>query len=85
MINTYGITFNDRFGSDTELRKVILRVERALERYSHMGMESRIKSELDKRAHIGGLNEENTLAHADLRNRLMLESDLEALRKSRNS
>ena len=74
----YGITTQEYF-SDKELREAVLNVMRQLETYTHMGMEWRVKKELDKRAQCGGMNEENTLAHADLRNRLMLEHDLKTL------
>ena len=64
------------FETDKELKQALFNIALVTEKHIHMGMDWRIKRELDKRAMVGGLNEEATLAHADMRNKLMLESDI---------
>lgn len=62
------------FETDKELKEAMFRI--ALLTDKHMGMDWRIKRELDQRAHVGGLSEQGTINHAIISDRLALESDI---------
>ena len=74
-----------QYWQDKELRAVFNRVMFHIHgKAHHMGMEWRIKNELDKRAACGGLDENGTLHMAEIRDRALFRIDLELLRDKRN-
>lgn len=67
---------------DKELRPLYQNIRMNTQKYMHMGMDWRIKNELDRRAACGGLSESGTIEMVILRDRLMMERDYQEYKKA---
>ena len=74
-------TFQE-WAENMENRQLVNRLAVSLAHKRHMGMEWRIQQELSKRAACGFVNEQASLKSANLRNKLMFESDYQAYKKA---